>query len=306
MTLKSQKVRLRRLSYKNQKAVVGLCLIMPWFIGSIWFFILPFFKSFLFSFQDVSLGTGAIVAPFVGFTHYEKLFTADPDFLGILQVTLYNIWYEILLVIVLSCFLAVLLNGNYRGRTLVRGIFFLPVIIASGVIMSVFTQSNATSEMISGSRETSMFEGVVFTEVLSSIGLPSDIVGLIGNIISRLFTLVWKSGVQTILLLAGLQSVPKTSYEAAQVEGATAWEMFWKITFPLLSPTLVLCSFYTVIDLANDSAHEIVEYIYKYSSKLNFSYSSAIANVWFFIILVCVGIVFLISRRRVFYMEDVG
>ncbi len=304
--LKRSTPRHRRISYKNQKALTGLCLIMPWFIGSIWFFIIPFFKSFLFSFQDVSLGTGALVTPFVGLKHYETLFTGDPNFLAVLQVTLYNIWYEIILVIVLSCFLAVLLNGNYRGRIVVRGIFFLPVIIASGVIMSVFSQSGATSEMLSGSRETSMFEGVVFTEVLSSIGLPSDIVGLIGNIISRLFTLVWKSGVQTILLLAGLQSVPKSSYEAAQVEGATAWEMFWKITFPLLSPTLVLCSFYTVIDLANDAAHEIVAYIYKFSSKLNFSYSSAIANIWFLIILICVAIIFLISRRRVFYMEDVG
>lgn len=304
--MKLRDLRHRRLSYKNQKALIGLCLIMPWFIGSIWFFIIPFFESFLFSFQNVSLGEGGMITEMVGFEHYEKLFTGDPEFLGILQNTLSSIWYEIILVIVLSCFLAVLLNGKYKGRIVVRGIFFLPVIIASGVVMSVFSQSGATSEMLSGSRQTSMFEGVVFTEVLAQIGLPEDVVAMIGEIISRLFTLVWKSGVQTILLLAGLQSVPKTSYEAAQVEGATAWEMFWKITFPLLSPTLVLCSFYTVIDLANDRSQLIVDYVYRYSTKLNYGYSSAIANIWFVIILVCVGVIFLISRRHVFYMEDVG
>ena len=304
--MKLRDLRHRRLSYKNQKALIGLCLIMPWFIGSIWFFIIPFFESFLFSFQNVSLGEGGMITEMVGFEHYEKLFTGDPEFLGILQNTLSSIWYEIILVIVLSCFLAVLLNGKYKGRIVVRGIFFLPVIIASGVVMSVFSQSGATSEMLSGSRQTSMFEGVVFTEVLAQIGLPEDVVAMIGEIISRLFTLVWKSGVQTILLLAGLQSVPKTSYEAAQVEGATAWEMFWKITFPLLSPTLVLCSFYTVIDLANDRSQLIVDYVYRYSTKLNYGYSSAIANIWFVIILICVGAIFLISRRHVFYMEDVG
>lgn len=304
--MKPQKICRQRLSYERQKALVGFLLILPWFIGCIWFFIIPFFKSFFYSFQNLTLDPGQMTATFAGLTHYKKLFTGDPRFLEVLQLTLYNIWYEILIVIVLSCFLAVLMNGKYKGRMLVRGIFFLPVIIASGVVIQVFAQTSMTNGMISGAPSTTMFQGVAFTEILSSIGLPAEIVDLISNIITRLFTLVWKSGVQTILLLAGLQSVPKTAYEAATVEGATKWEIFWKVTFPILSPILVLCSFYTVIDLANDSGHVIVQYIYEYSSKLNFSYASAISNIWFLIILVCVAVVFLVSRKHVFYMEDMG
>lgn len=304
--MKAQKIRRQRLSYEHQKSVVGFALIVPWLIGSIWFFIIPFFKSFLYSFQDIRLDPGQMTGTFAGLSHYKRLFTGDPRFLEVLQLTLYNIWYEILIVIVLSCFLAVLMNGNYKGRMLVRGIFFLPVIIASGVVIQVFAQTSATNGMLSGSPSTAMFQGVAFTEILSTIGLPNELVNLIGNIITRLFMLVWKSGVQTILLLAGLQSVPKTAYEAATVEGATQWEIFWKVTFPILSPILVLCSFYTIIDLANDSGHVIVQYIYEYSSTLNFSYASAVSNVWFLVILVCVALVFLASRRRVFYMEDMG
>lgn len=304
--MNSQKIRLRKIPYESQKAVVGLLLITPWLIGSIWFFIIPFIKSFLYSFQELTLDPGKMTAIFIGLANYKKLFTGDPEFLQILYLTLYNIWYEIILVIVLSCFLAVLLNGKYRGRMFVRGIFFLPVIIATGVIIQVFDQTSVTNGMISGAPSTTMFQGVAFTEVLSSIGVPGEIVNLIGNIISKLFTLVWKSGVQTILLLAGLQSVPKTAYEAAVVEGASEWEIFWKVTFPLLSPILVLCSFYTIIDLSNDSGHVIVQYIYRFSSQIDFSYASAIANVWFLIILICVAVVFMVSRKHVFYMENMG
>ena len=309
MNLKETKEKNQRkfhLPYERQKALVGFLFILPWLVGAVWFFVLPFIDSVLYSFNDVKIATGEMISNFVGWQNYVKAFTGDPDFLKILYDTLYRIWYEILSVIVFSCFLALLMNGKYRGRVLVRGVFFLPVIIASGVIMQVFTYSNVTNGMLSGSPQTAMFQGVEFTALLLDMGLPSGFVKVIGEIINSLFTLVWKSGVQTILLLAGLQSVPKSAYEAAQMEGATSWECFWKITFPMISPIFVLCSFYTVIDLSNDSGHLIVQYIHDWSSKMDLSYASTLANIWFVIIMLCVGIVFLFSRKKVFFMEDIG
>lgn len=309
MNLKETKEKNQRkfhLPYERQKALVGFLFILPWLVGAVWFFVLPFIDSVLYSFNDVKIATGEMTSNFVGWQNYVKAFTGDPDFLKILYDTLYRIWYEILSVIVFSCFLALLMNGKYRGRVLVRGVFFLPVIIASGVIMQVFTYSNVTNGMLSGSPQTAMFQGVEFTALLLDMGLPSGFVKVIGEIINSLFTLVWKSGVQTILLLAGLQSVPKSAYEAAQMEGATSWECFWKITFPMISPIFVLCSFYTVIDLSNDSGHLIVQYIHDWSSKMDLSYASTLANIWFVIIMLCVGIVFLFSRKKVFFMEDIG
>lgn len=294
------------MPYEKEKSLVGFLFILPWLVGAIWFFVIPFIDSFLYSFNDVKIVTGELQSTFVGWKNYEKAFTGDPSFLKILYDTLYRIWYEILSVIVFSCFLALLMNGKYKGRILVRGIFFLPVIIASGVIMQVFTYSNVTNGMLSGSPQTAMFQGVEFTTLLLDMGLPDGFVGVIGQIINSLFSLIWRSGVQTILLLAGLQSVPKTAYEAAQMEGATSWECFWKITFPMISPIFVLTSFYTVIDLSNDSGHIIVQYIYDWSNKMDLSYASTLANIWFVIIMVCVAIVFLFSRKKVFFMEDMG
>ena len=294
------------IPYEKSKALMGILLILPWLIGCIWLFVIPFFKTIWYSFNDVQLGLGSLNLTWIGGSNYTKAFTGDPKFLSILNDTFHRLWYQVPVTIVFSCFLALVMNGKYKGRVLVRGICFLPVIIASGVIMQIFTRSNVTNGMLGGSPSTTMFQGVEFGAMLLEAGLPSDIVNVLTEIMNSLFSMVWRSGVQTLLLLGGLQSVPRTVYEAAEVEGATAWEQFWKITFPLISPTFLLCCFYTIIDLSNDSSHLFVQYIQELTTAMNWGYASTIANFWFLIIAVLIVVVFLALRKRTFYMEDMA
>ena len=294
-----------RLSYEKSKALVGFLFIAPWLVGAIWFFIIPFIYSFVFSLNDTSVA-GGIHMNFSGLKYYRQAFTGDPALIIRLRDTLSSVWYEILGVIVFSCFLALVLNGKYRGRLVVRGIFFLPVIIASGAIMRTFMSASNTNGMLSGAPEQALFQGVDIVAMLNRSGLPAFLSDLLIRIISSLFSLVWKSSVQILILMAGLQTVPKSAYEAAQMEGATAWEMFWKITFPMLTPILLLCSFYTVVDKSNDFTNSVVQQIGILSEKMDLSYASVVANIWFAITIVLILIVFLVFRKQMFYMEDMN
>ncbi|MDD4413128.1 MAG: sugar ABC transporter permease [Oscillospiraceae bacterium] len=305
VNLATRKKRLY-IPYEKSKSIVGFLLILPWLIGCIWLFIIPFFNTIRYSFNDVKLGLGSLEMNWIGLDNYVESFTGDPKFLSILNDTIYRLWYQVITVIVFSCFFALVMNGEYKGRLLVRGICFLPVIIASGVIIQIFTRSNITNNMLSGSPTSTMFQGVEFGTLLLEMGLPIGFVNILMRIINDLFSLVWRSGVQTLLLLGGLQSVPRTVYEAADVEGATSWEKFWKITFPLISPTFLLCCFYSVIDLSNDSSHLFVQYIQDLTTAMNWSYASTIANYWFLIIIALIILIFLLLRKRVFYMEDMS
>jgi len=294
--------KIRHPSYERKKSRTGFLFIAPWLVGSIWFFLIPFMDSFIYSFNKITINLGSLDKVSVGFSHYKDIFTGDPTFLIIAYDVLNRIWYEIILTIVFSVFLALLMNGKYKGRILVRAVFFLPVIIASGVIVEVFNSASVVNGMMSGAQQTPLFQGIEFSSLLLKAGVSPAVTDVLMRIINSIFALVWRSGVQTILLLSGLQTVPKTAYEAAQIEGATPWEIFWKITFPLLTPILVLCSFYTVVDLSNDPSHLMVKYIYKFA-KINIGYASALANIWFLFIVLIVALIFLIFRKRTFFEE---
>jgi ABC-type glycerol-3-phosphate transport system permease component len=140
--------------------------------------------------------------------------------------------------------------------------------------------------------------------MLLNFGIPANIVQSLMMVINGIFELVWKSGVQILLMLSGLQSIPSTVYEAAEIEGATAWEIFWKITVPMVSPIIILCAFYTVVDVSTDYSNQIILHIRNIASNLRLSEASTLSNIWFLIIITLIGLVFLIAGRKVYYRDD--
>lgn len=243
---------------------------------------------------------------FVGTKNYMNAFLSDVIFPIQLPITLQTVALQMPLILVFSMFLALLLNSKFKGRTIVRGIFFLPVIIASGVIINILTTETLATNMMSGQRASMLFEGIEFQKVLVSLGLPIPVIETIMKVVNGIFELIWKSGVQIVLLLAGLQSVPQSVYEAADIEGATAWERFWKVTVPIVSPQIILCIFYTIIDTSTDYSNLVIRYIRRLADTQNFEMSATIACIWFFIVMAFVGLVFLLIRKHIYYMDDRG
>jgi ABC-type sugar transport system permease subunit len=295
------------MAYETKKAWAGLLFILPWLVGFVYFFFIPFIYSFVFSIYEVKPDVGGMnFVKFIGLKNYVDAFTTDIQIVKGLPFTLQAMAWQIPLILVFSTFLAVLLNAEFRGRMFVRGIFFLPVIIASGVIINILKNDNVATSMMMGSRSSTLFQGIQFSSMLLQLGLPVSVTDFLMQIINGIFELVWKSGVQTVLLLAGLQAVPRTVYESAAIEGATAWETFWKITVPMVSPILLLCAFYTIMDNSTDYSNITILYIRETARALKLGYAAAIANIWFAIIMVIVGVVFFLTRNKVYYMDDKG
>ena len=210
------------------------------------------------------------------------------------------------IILVFSLFVAVLLNRKFIGRGIARAVFFLPVIVTTGVVMTAFNGASDTSAVFEGDVSNGiMFSTMNATEVLSSLGLGEQITGYMIAISDRIFDVVWDSGIQIILFLAALQSISPALYEACDVEGATAWEKFWLITFPSVSPIILVNVVYTIVDTFSDPSNAVLSQVDGLVTA-TFDYGKAAAIVWvyFAIILAIIGLVFLICKKLIFYSVD--
>lgn len=290
-----------KLSYERRKSLSGYMFLLPWLIGFFGLFIPNFVSSIRYSFGELNLVTGDI-AP-VGLEHYTTAFYTDAKFLPLLTSQLKDIFLTVPVILMFSLFIAVLLNQNFKGRALARSIFFLPVIIGSGVVITIIQGDQMSNEVINGTRAAGLFESGSIFDMLEESGLSGDLVdGMIG-IVNNIFDLSWHSGLQIILFLAALQTVDEQLYEVAKVEGATTWEVFFKITLPMITPIMLVNVVYTLVDNFTDYGNSLLVYIQELGKKLNFGYSAALSNIYFVIIFVVIVAVLFLAGKKVTYVE---
>uniref|UniRef100_A9U874 Predicted protein n=1 Tax=Physcomitrium patens TaxID=3218 RepID=A9U874_PHYPA len=189
------------------------------------------------------------------------------------------------LIVIFSLFLAVLLNQRFVGRAIARSIFFLPVILASGVIANLETSSlvQAINEQNAGGAVSGLGTSEL-TRIMVNSGVSDNIVAYLTSAVDRIYQIVSQSGVQILIFLAGIQSVSPQLYEASKIEGATGYEAFWKITLPMVSPLILVNVIYTVID--SFSRSEMTTLIRETGfTNFNFGLSSAMAWIYFLAIM---------------------
>ena len=294
------------MPYERRKSLNGFLFCLPWVIGLIYFFTLPFFEAIVYSLSRISFSPTGIRLSFIGLNNYMSAFSSDTAFLRSMTDAAYTTIYQLPMILVFSMCLSLTLNTRFVGRTFVRGIFFLPVIIASGVVMNVLNGDTVSTSMMSGSRSSVLFQGIEFGQMLLKMGMPDKLADTLMNVVNGIFALVWRSGVQTLLLVSGLQSVPKMVYESAQIEGATSWEIFWKITLPLISPIVVLTTFFTLIDLATSSSNQMVRLVLTASRNAKLDYSAMSSLSWSAVVLLVAGVLLVLFRKHIYYMDDRG
>lgn len=292
-----------RLSYERKKSLSGYLFLLPWLIGFFGLFLRTFISSVAYSFSDLSITENGVHLEFVGLENYRRAFLIDPDFVPNLMEQLKEMLINVPVILIFSLFFAVILNQNFRGRALARSVFFLPVIIGSGIVISIIQGDTMSNDVINGTRAAGLFESGSFFVILEESGIDSEIVTMMMEIVNDIFELSWKSGLQIILFLAALQTVPDQLYEVAKVEGATAWEVFFKITLPMITPIMIVNIIYTIVDIFTDYGNELLIYILNLGKRLEFDYSAALGNIYFIIIFLIIGIVFLLVSKRVTYIE---
>lgn len=289
------------LSYEQKKSLAGYLFLLPWLIGFFGLFLRTFITSIIYSFSDLDLVTGALSS--VGLKHYNTAFYSDPKFLPLLTDQLRDMLLTVPVILMFSLFIAVLLDQEFKGRAFVRSVFFLPVIIGSGVVISIIQGDQMSNEVINGTRASGLFESNSIFELLEESGISSDLVNTMIGIVNDIFELSWRSGFQIILFLAALQTVPDQLYEVAKVEGATSWEVFFKITLPMIMPILMVNIIYTIVDNFTDYGNKLLIYILELGRKLNFEYSAALGNLYFIVIFVIISIVLFLVSKRITYIE---
>ena len=258
----------------------GHMFTLPWLIGIVIFFIIPLIQSVWYSFSKISVVENGIETKFIGLDNYKQILQADPNYTKWLSSGITSFFYTLPLIILVSMVLAMLLNQKFVGRLFFRALYFLPVIIASGVVMSLVFQTTSSDMGSMGVSDTYTSNMFSVNDIIGWLQVNGKVAEYVILVINKIFDLVWQSGIQTVLFLAGLQSIPSTLYEASKVEGATKWEEFWFITFPMLSQVTLLVAVFTMVEIMTNTRSTIISNIYKMMSSGVYDETSAM--IWFY------------------------
>ncbi len=295
-----------KISLNFKKAVVGLIFSLPFLIGFMLFYLTPLIRSLYFSFFSVGTSVEGMVLTPTGLTNFGYVLTIDPYFIRTILGTLQSLSTSMPTIVLYSFFIAIVLNQKFKGRIIARLVFFLPIVINSGVIQMNLNDmfSQGISQQISGSGVENNVDTLDLTGAILSL-LPYEnvaIVDLIASIVSQISNITMNSGVQILIFIAGLQTISPSLYEASSIEGANGWENFWKITLPVMSPLILVNVAYTVIDQMTRPSNPVIAYIRSLAFYgASFGLASAMSWIYLPIVFIVLILVVLLIRRFTFY-----
>ena len=303
---RTEKRKLRRLTLKNKKALTGLAFVSPFIVGLIFLYLGSIAESVSYSFGKFDENFNNI---FVGWKNYKTVLFVDPDFVRNMAESIGSLLVNTVVIIIYSIFVSCLLNRNLKGKGLFRALLFLPVIISTGIVSKI--QSYDMVNLISGISgaggdvsqvSNGLFRVETIKGFIVSLNVIPQVTDVIVAAIQNIFMIINMSGVQIIIFLAGLQAIPSSIYESARVEGASGWEVVWKITMPMLSPLILVNVVYTVIDSFTNSNNPIIVKIHHYTME-TIDYGRASAMAWIYFILISAILIAVLSvlSRFVYY-----
>ncbi len=292
MVKPSKRTSRRQMSMTRRRSLESLIFLSPWIVGLCLFFISPIFSSIRLSFSDIVQMKG-FVMEWRGLQNYQHIFFYDINFVPMFVQTVTDTLLNMPICIVFSLVIAILLNRRMVGRGFFRAAFFIPVLLGSGYVMKQMLGMGADGATIT--------TGIMVPQLIADL-LGHSMTDFLQSVLDRITVVLWKSGVQIVLFLAGLQSISSSLYEAARVDGATEWEMFWKITLPMISPVILMNVVYTIVAFFTDSTNPIVDYIYKqsFSNPQQFAHGAAMGWVYFAFAFALCGVCIGVLSRYVF------
>ncbi|TAH70394.1 MAG: sugar ABC transporter permease [Anaerolineaceae bacterium] len=286
---KVKKVKIGKLAKKEAR--YGYIFIAPWLIGAVIFLIKPLIESFQFSLADIRMTPFGRMINFVGHENYTQIWLEDKDFPVMLVAYFLETLLSVPIIVVFALIIAMLLNGKIRFKGTFRLIFFLPVIIVSGPVMLMLTGQGAAT--------ISSVNIQVIYNTLNSF-MPRYLASAISEVFGNMIMILWYSGVQILIFLSALQKIDASLYEAAQIDGGSGWECFWKITLPTIKPMILLNAVYTVIFISNNENNAIINIIQRamFAGNKGYGYASSMAWMYSLAESVIIGIVALVFLTR--------
>ena len=313
-TVSAPKTKKRKVaSLDKKKARAGWVFVLPFVIGFLLVYLPIIWNSIFMSFHSLHIVTGGgYTLEFVGLENYSDALFEDPLFVQTLITGLKELAFDVPAILIFSLFMAVLLNQKMAGRAVFRAIFFIPVILSTGIMESIEGQ-NILGTMMEGSDSIDGSEKSAASEIVSvmdierlfySMKIGKELVEYVVKMINEIYDIVNRSGVQMLIFLAGLQSISPAIYEACRIDGCTSWETFWKITFPMISPMILVNAVYTIIDSFTTDSNSVMKYINQiYQGSDGQVLSSAMAWMYFLIVMLILAAVAGIFSAFVFYQK---
>lgn len=304
--IKNKIAKSNLFSLRKKESLKGYIFLIPLIIGLVTFFIIPVVKSFLFSVSDVTSGKDGYSIILTGFGAYKDALTVHTSYRQTVISAIIDVALSTPLVILFSFFMASVLNQDFVGKTFFRVVLFLPVIL---IVMNSYNNTLESSMMTSDYNSAVGTSTVSFTNQFSewmiSAGISEDIASTLTGLVDKIYEVIDLSAIQILIMLVGMQSISPSLYEAAMVEGATAWEKFWKITFPMISPLVFTCIIYTVIDSFTANDNQVMELMSTTAfTDLKFSLASAMGWLYFLLIGIFLVIIERLFRRLIFSYDQ--
>lgn len=309
--MKNGTERMKRYLKRQRKGIAGYIFILPVILGLVFIYLPSLYHSIMISLSTLTYQPDGMVMEYEGFSQYSYAFRIDPDFVRTIANSMKDLLINVPAIIIFSFFIANVLNQKFFGRSAARTIFFLPVIISTGILFLAEANDTIQALYTGGSKldvgainQNNIFNYQALKEFFTNSGLNKTFVSLIFATIDKIYYIVTSSGVQILLFLAGLQSIPVSMFEVAKIEGATSWEILWKITFPSISPLILVAVLFTIIESFYSFSNPIVSYINGFLKDPNsFSYGSALSLIYFGVITVVIALLWFIINRFIVYQD---
>lgn len=287
-----------RLGFKGRNTLWGIIFLIPWLFGTIFFFLVPLIKTFYYSVCNINIvGTG-FTFQYVGLENFKYATGVDPEFNQKLIEALTNVARDVPIQIFIALFIAILLNAKFKGRGFFRMIFFIPLVLSTGI-----TEINLAEVVTTTEETTSVINTAWLTGLIANSGLPNNILSMINSVINDIFGVITTAGVQILIFLSGLQAISPTLYEVAKIEGCSGFESFCKITFPMISPMILVCVVYSMAD--SFAIAEISDTIYKTTfTSGKYGLGASMSVIYFAATMAVIGIVSWIISKGVFYYDN--
>ena len=299
----------KRRSIEVKQRRYGYMFSLPFIIGALVFVIYPMILSILQSFSDVTFDpTHGLVMNFAEpIANYKKIWWDELTFRDAVIDALKNMALNVPIVVIFSFFMASVLNTKFIGRGFARSVMFMPVIIAS-CIVSTLSNNSAANLLDSADRFSSTSDGGIqvttaFQTLLEGMDIDPSLISFIMSAVNNISSIVTMSAVSIVIFIAGLQSISPSIYEASYIEGATKWEVFWKISLPMVSPLILLSIVWTIVDSFNSSNSYVIYLIHNNIVGTEYDVAAAMACSYSLIIVVLLLVVFAVLSKIVFYQD---
>lgn len=265
------------LSFEKKQKIAGYLFVLPIILGALVLFMPNLIKTIVFSFNEINLSGDGYTLGWKGFDYYYKVLFVNADFIQYVIRSFGEMLVYVPTIIIFSLFMASVLNQKFKGRVIARAIFFLPVVLATGIVtktdMAYDLVATLTGRDLMDEGSKQLFG---MSSFLYSLNFSESLTEIVVNAANGIENIINSSGMQIFILLAAFQEIPLSSYEAAAVEGCSKWETFWKITIPSVKNQIVVTAIYTVIDIFTKTDNELFNYIYDIAFAGN-QYSEAMA-----------------------------